>query len=128
MKLTDQIQAAERLDARIKRLNDHVAKLERQSKEAWHEIWLTMDDLGFQPGDSVTVNGTKYGKETTWYPAFQDTRVFVDWAAEHDPELIQPKLRKQLVNQRVQQMMDDGKELPPGLGAWPKEWVSRRQK
>lgn len=76
--------------------------------------------------DSLKVDGVNFVPTTTIYGQIQDRSAFVEWALEHDAELVQYKEREELINQLARKHVDDGEPLPPGLGVRPREYISQR--
>lgn len=114
-------------------LDRKAAILDRRTKEAKaeaaayeFEVHEKMRELGMGEGDSITLDGTRWGRQVDWYAVIQDPLEFEQYAEEHAPHLIRPKPAKATLNQLVQQHKEDGTPLPPGIGASPKIWVSRR--
>jgi hypothetical protein len=92
---------------------------------AHQELWDRMDATGV---DSVRIDGRLYSKwEPKVYGTVADKRVFTEWAAEHAPELIEPKPRESLINELVRLRVDNNEELPPGLNWYTKNTVGQRK-
>jgi hypothetical protein len=64
---------------------------------------------------------------STVYAQVQDKQALIEWAQENDDELVSLAPRKALLNQKVRECLDNGEPLPPGLGAYEKEYISQRQ-
>lgn len=76
--------------------------------------------------DGVKALGFNFVPQETPYAQVQDSSEFIEWAKQHDDELIEDKPRKALLNQLVRQHLDDGAPLPPGLGFYVKKFISFR--
>jgi hypothetical protein len=62
----------------------------------------------------------------THFGQIQDRSVFVTWAEENDPELVETKERAALLNALVRAKLDDGEPLPPGVGFYSRQHISMR--
>lgn len=91
--------------------------------EAEHRFFERLEEEGV---DSIKVGGTNFVKAETSYGQVQDRAAFIAWCEENKPELVELKERKALVNELVREHLDDGSELPPGLGFYVKQYVSQR--
>jgi hypothetical protein len=114
-------------------LDQKAAILDRRTKQAKakaaayeYQVHQRMIEDGFEVGDDIRHEGSRWGRQVDWYAAVQDPLEFNEWAEANAPHLIQPQPRKAKLNELVQQHIEDGTPLPPGLGATPKIWVSRR--
>lgn len=76
--------------------------------------------------ESLKVDGTLFVPASTPYGSVQDRSEFVAWAQENDDSLIEPKERATLLNQLVRERLDNGEELPPGIGFYVREYISLR--
>jgi hypothetical protein len=67
-------------------------------------------------------------RSETIYAAMQDKHAFIEWAEAEMPELLDPdpKPRMGLLNALVNDLLDNNQPLPPGLGFYPKPYVSQR--
>lgn len=125
-RIKEQLRVLARMDA-IASAFDALTKAAKAEAAAYeYQIHNEMGEAGYDIGDDVPVDGTKWGRQVDWYAKVQDPIAFKEWAAEHAEHLIQPKPMKALLNQLVQQAQEDGTELPPGIAADPKVWISRR--
>lgn len=124
----------------LKQMIDHQIYLDRKkeilyrrhaeaaAEAAAHEYELhqRMEAEGFEVGDDVKHQGTRWGRQFDWYATIQDPFEFATWAEENAPHLVKPKPDKKQLNELVRQAQEDGTPLPPGIGASPRPWVSRR--
>lgn len=76
--------------------------------------------------ESIKHDGTLYVPAATTYGQIQDRAEFVAWAEAERPELLETKERKALVNEIVRECLDNGTEMPPGVGFYVSEYVSLR--
>ncbi len=105
----------------------HLADAAKDARDRHeYELHERMADEGFTEGDDIKHRGSRWGYQVDWYAKVQDPLAFIEWAEANEPHLIQPKPQKSLLNKLVVQAQEDGAELPPGLAANPKMWVSRR--
>jgi len=127
MTLREKILEAKRLDEVAAVLDRRLDQAKERAARAWLDVHEQFEAEGYEVGEGVTVAGTRYGYEVDWYAQVQDAREFVDWAEDNAPHYIQPQIRKALLNQAVQAAQEDGRPLDmPGVGQWPKRWVSKR--
>lgn len=62
--------------------------------------------------------------EPTWYAVIQDWPSFKRWALKNRESMIQDNTRvTKAMNELVREYRDDGRPLPPGLGAAPRPTV-----
>lgn len=97
--------------------------LDKQFKEAQMKLLERMDE---EKCEGTKVNGINFVPTKTIYGQVQDRSEFVSWAEENEPELLEPKERKELINELVRQKLDDGEPLPPGLNFRVQEYISQR--
>lgn len=97
--------------------------LDKQFKSAQAELLERMEEEGCE---GTKVDGTNFVPTKTIYGQVQDRSAFVEWAQENEPELLEPKERKELINELVRQKLDDGEPLPPGLNFRVQEYISQR--
>lgn len=98
-----------------------VAKME--FKQAQAELLEYMDANNIE---GVKTDGINFIPTKTIYGQISDRNAFIAWAEENDDELIEPKERKSVLNERARQLVDDGEEFPPGMGFRVEEYVSQR--
>lgn len=85
-----------------------------------------LDRMEQEETDSIASGGTLYTKAQTIFAAVQDESAFQEWATTHDEQLIEAKVKKDLLNQLVRERLDNGEELPPGVGFYPKDYISKK--
>lgn len=114
----------------LRELKDYRDALKKQYEEADQQFQIKQRDLLDRMDEEdvhgLKVDGTNFVPSETVYGQIQDRSEFVEWAEVHEPELLEKKERKSLVNQKVREHLDDGKPLPPGLGFYVKEYISHR--
>lgn len=98
-------------------------ELDQQYKEAMGRLFHRMNDEGV---DGLKVDDVSFVPTETIYANVQDREAFVNWAKDHDDQLIEDKERKALLNQMVRERVDNGEPLPPGVGFHVREVVSQR--
>lgn len=76
--------------------------------------------------ESQRVDGTLFIPTKTVYGQVQDRAAFLEWAQDNDEELFERTERKKLVNQLVREKLDNGEELPPGIGFYVRKYVGQR--
>lgn len=76
--------------------------------------------------DGLKTGGTTFSPVEQVYATVQDRSEFVAWAKATDPELVADKERGSLLNALVRQRLDDGEELPPGIGFRTQAYVAMR--
>lgn len=76
--------------------------------------------------EGVKVDGTNFVPAKTTYGKITDRRKFIEWAKIEAPELLEDRERKELLNELARQRIDDGEEMPPGMGSYDREYISQR--
>jgi len=103
-----------------------LAKLEKATRALAKEAEAKlMERMEMEETDSITSGGKQYTKTTTNYGVVQDAVAFHEWAASHDERLLKTKPDGELLNQLVRERLDNGEALPPGVGFYPKEYISK---
>lgn len=97
--------------------------LDSQFKKAQTALLERMDT---EKCEGTKVDGISFIPTKTVYGQIQDRQAFVEWAQENEPELLEPKERKELINEKVRQLLDDGEPFPPGLNFRTQEYISQR--
>lgn len=92
-------------------------------KKAQARLYERMEAESVQ---SMKVDGTLFVRSETAYATTQDREAFVEWAENHDSGLIEMKERAALLNQLIREKLDNGEELPPGVGYYVRQVVSQR--
>lgn len=116
---------------KLKKLKDEESALKRryEEKKRVRDEWerRCFERMENEEVDSHKTRGSQFVKSQTIYAKVQDRSAFVAWAQEHDPDLIQDKERAQEANALVRACLDDGRELPPGLGFYTRDSISVRK-
>lgn len=116
---------------RLKRLKDEYAELNRRRDDVRRELdmqqaavyaYMEEYDIESMKVDDLTFIRTAPREFAT----VQDREAFVEWAMRNDASLVAMKEEKRLLNQLVRERIDNGEELPPGIGFYTREIVSIR--
>jgi len=94
------------------------------AKEA---LWERMKDEGV-PSIKLDGIGRVTRNEPTWFASVQDRGALQRWAQENRPGLLRVVEEEGLLNKLVREYIDDERELPPGLAAYPRYSVSVNSK
>lgn len=97
--------------------------LDAQFKSKQSEL---LERMKHEKCEGVKVDGVNFVPTKTIYGQITDRRAFVEWAEENAPELLEPKERKELLNEKARQLLDDGDPFPPGMNFCTKEYISQR--
>lgn len=116
------------MDMREKKLKYEALKEEADEakltyKTAQSELMEYMDANDIE---GVKTNGINFIPTKTIYGRISDRQAFIAWAEENDDELIEPKERKAVLNERARQLLDDKEEFPPGMDFRVEEYISQR--
>lgn len=87
---------------------------EKEAADKWEAHCY--DRMEQQDTESQKVAGVNFVRYQQTFGSIQDRSEFVKWAEENEPELIESRERKELINQKVRELLDNGQEFPPGLG------------
>jgi hypothetical protein len=121
--LSEDAATVRRLYLQRDKLKAAADEAERAFKAAQAALFERMDA---EKVDGIKVDGIGFSPARTVYATVKDRAAFVAWAEVHNPELVQPRERKSLLNDEVRQALDDGRELPPGVSFYAREYVSQR--
>lgn len=105
-------------DTAAKELKDR----EKEFQEYQQKCFSRMEREGVSSQRSGEV---MYVKRATKYAVVQDREEFTKWAEEQDETLIEPRERKKLLNALVRERVDNEEPLPPGIGFYEREFISR---
>jgi hypothetical protein len=108
-------------DYEVKKEAADAAKLEFKQAQAELLEYMDANDV-----EGVKTDGINFIPTKTYYGQITDRTEFIAWAEENDDELIEPKERKSVLNERARQLIDDGEEFPPGMGFRVEEYISQR--
>jgi hypothetical protein len=113
--------------AELKAEAERLDKLADEAKAAASKAELALfERMEHERVKSIKVGSTNFVTAETTYGQIQDRSEFVKWAEENMGELIEIKERKGLVNELVRERLDSGEVLPPGVGFYTRQYVSRR--
>lgn len=121
--LTDDAKALAALKEKRDAAKAEYEALKEEHKQAEVEF---LERMAHEGSEGMKTDGINFVPAKTPYAQMQDRASFVAWAQDNDPELIEPRERKELINALVRRHIDDGEPLPPGLGFYVKEYVSMR--
>lgn len=76
--------------------------------------------------DALRADGTLFTPVEKVYATVQDRSAFVAWALANEPELIQHKEVGELLNALVRNALDNGEEMPEGVGFYTRDYISQR--
>jgi hypothetical protein len=67
-----------------------------------------------------------YSRKSTIYGHVQDRDAFVEWCRQNelDSDILVLKEKGQPLNELVRSRIDNGEELPPGIGFYAREYIS----
>jgi hypothetical protein len=99
------------------------AEAEFEFKQAQQEMLDEMESNGVE---GLKHEGINFVPTKTNYGQITDRKAFVEWCEENEPELLEPKERKALLNEKARQLLDDGEEFPPGMSFRVEEYISQR--
>lgn len=102
-------------------------KAHDEAKAAYEEAEAALlERMEHEDVPTIGVGTTLFTRAETIYGQVQDEAAFLEWAKGHDEELFETKARKGLVNELVRERLDNGEELPPGVGFYPKTYISKK--
>ncbi len=107
--------AEKRAKAEHDALTNERAQLEREC----FDLMETEDGMA----SARKLDGITFRPSRTPYATIQDEQAFIEWAQENDTALIEVAAREGLLNQLVRQALDNGEELPPGVGYYNREKI-----
>ncbi len=125
----DDLVELDRLKAKATKLNSE-AKQAARDRDQWQTHCIQrMED----PADGNTQSwragdGTLFSlNPVQHYATVQDRQAFVEWAQDNAPELVEYKERGTELTSLIRAALDDGEELPPGVGFYDKQSISVRR-
>lgn len=99
----------------------------KDAKEAFEDMQRRcLERMEEEDTESTKAYGTTFTPVRKVYATIQDRAAFVEWAKDNDEELIEDKERKTELDRVVRTAIDDGQELPPGVGFYEKAFISQR--
>lgn len=121
--LTDDLRHLRTLKETKDDLKKRADEAERDFKQ-WQQHCLTR--MESEDAQSHRTDGTTFSPVEKIYASVQDRSAFVAWAKANDDELIEDKERGVLLSALVRERLDNGEELPPGVGFYTREYISMR--
>lgn len=105
------------------RLNKE-AKAAAAERDAWQKHCLDRMEAEGLTG-KVEFDGVPYTPNRgKYYASVQDKGAFLAWAEENAPHLVKSEPSKADLNTLVRNALDDGEELPPGIGWYDKDYIA----
>lgn len=96
-------------------------KADREYKQHRMHCYERMKDEGV---DMTKLGGVRFeAPKPTWYGTVQDKKVFQKWAKANRPALVREEAAEAELNKFVRECIEDGRPLPPGVGAYPRPVV-----
>lgn len=112
---------------RLKQVKEETYKANERAKlefvEAQTAILEYMEKEGLE---GTKVDGINFVPAKTIYGGVTDRAKFVEWAEENEPSILEPKERKDQMNEMARRLADDGQPPPPGFDIRVTEYVSQR--
>lgn len=107
---------------------DREAKQKYETAHSEFKKWEAhcMERMRSEETDALRADGTLFTPVEKVYATVQDRQAFVRWAQTNDPELVEYKERGELLNALVRGSLDDGEELPEGVGFYTRDYISQR--
>lgn len=96
--------------------------LDATYKEEQQRIY---DRMLAENADCVTTGGIRFSPSERVYTSINDRQEFIAWAEENDPDALERKERKEVLNQLARRHLDDGEPLPPGMAFYTAEVISQ---
>lgn len=110
------------------RANKRAKEIAEEVREAKEEVERLLGERG---QDGVKVGGSVVStyQKTHYYVVEAERAAFEKWAADQDEEYLEPnrRVRGDTLNSNMQQMVEDGQPLPPGVSKYTETKVSKRK-
>lgn len=115
---------------RLKTAKNYYRDLQSQADEAKQqhdalqaEVFAIMRDRRIL---THKAEDASYSRKATIYGHVQDRDAFVAWCRENglDEDILVVKEKGQPLNELVRARIDNGEELPPGIGFYAREYIS----
>lgn len=113
---------------RVAKQDYRATQQEADEKKAAHdalqaEVFSIMRDRKILTHKSEDAS---FSRKSTIYGHVQDREAFVKWCREHqlDEDILVLKEKGQPLNELVRSAIDNGEELPDGVGFYAREYVS----
>lgn len=113
-----------RLRERYEESNRRTKRLKRELDEFQASLYEQMRREGVI---SLRTQEGLFTTKSTVYAVVQDRDAFAEWCRENDltDELLSLKPAEQRLNEIVRERIDTKQDLPPGVGWYPREYISR---
>lgn len=118
-------QAAELRELREKR-DDAIATAETLKADYKAAEAALFERFANDNVDGIKTAGYNFVPSRTVYGRVTDRDKLREWAEANAPDLFQPKEVGERLHDYVRAALDDGRELPPGLGFRVREYISQR--
>jgi hypothetical protein len=105
-------------------------ELQRQADEAkaaHDELQADVfEDMRQEGHMSYKSDKASFSRKSTLYGTVQDRDAFIEWCHENDlaDEFLKEKEVAQRINEIVRGAIDNGEDLPPGLGFYARQYIS----
>lgn len=113
------------LSRRLKEANARRVALE-------HDVYDRMVGEGWEPGKStLNRNGVKFRPTNTTFAVIQDADKLREWLLDQDGDdladagIVEDSFKKGELNRIVRTKLDNGEQLPPGLGYFDRTGVHK---
>jgi len=107
---------------------------EKDYREHEADVWMALDESPLSGAIKIDL-GEPYGVVTfqyreTYYGRVLDKEATLEHFEQRAmiDDVMEPKLSKKRINEIVNDCLDEGKELPPGLDFYARRYVSMSQK
>ena len=123
MKITERLAhlASLKADEKAKKKEYEAAKAERERFELDTHTLMESEDLW-----TIRTGTHTFSAKETIYGQVQDEDAFRAWVKDNEleEEFFQSQEVKGRINELVREAIESGRELPPGLGWYPRKYVS----
>jgi hypothetical protein len=116
---------------KLRKLKTEATELKRKAEAADREMktWERhcFERMDAEESEGHRTRGALYTPVSKEYATVTDRTAFIEWAKAHDEDLVQERERSADLNALVRRYLDDGVELPPGVGYYTRDYISVRQ-
>lgn len=119
----DRLAELRRLKHRATASQDLADKHKQEHADFQEQLFHDLRDAGLH---SVRTDDARFDRRSTIYAAVQDHDAFRDWLIEKGlkEDYLVERESKARLNELVRDRLDAGEELPPGIGWFPREYIS----
>lgn len=116
--------------ARLRVLKNQYRDLDRKAKEAKRvhdeEQAAIFEDMREEQLLTIKTDDATFSRKATIYAHVQDMEEFAAWCREREleEEFLREKEESARLNELVRGLIDNGEELPPGVGWYSREYIS----